>query len=341
MTTDATPGNGTAFVPHDRTELVEFLRGSTGLIRVRGAGTTPPSSCMASQVLEQQPTPIDTRQLDELVRLDPDDLTCSFGTGIRRTTLDAALAQHGLRLPVPSCRGTLGGLFARGGRAPLAAGAPSPRTVLLGLEGTTSDGLAFKCGAPVVKSVAGFDLHRAFVGSRGTLFIATLFHTRVVVAPRAAWSFEAAFSDAQAAIDRFEQMRRNTSPVALVFGRRREGEFYVAGRFEGSPRWIDSIREGKDHGAFVRADHDPFASIEETESVLAGFARPSRVAKLAPILQRSQEAFVLSGSGEWMTASNTLAAAIAATNGHASTTNANALAQRLRKCLDPSSRLTA
>ena len=104
MTTDATPGNGTAFVPHDRAELVEFLRGSTGLIRVRGAGTTPPSSCMASQVLEQQPTPIDTRQLDELVRLDPDDLTCSFGTGIpadhaRCRTCTTWTAAAGPKLP--------------------------------------------------------------------------------------------------------------------------------------------------------------------------------------------------------------------------------------------------
>ncbi|MHC4897312.1 MAG: hypothetical protein ACYTGW_09420, partial [Planctomycetota bacterium] len=42
----------------------------------------------------------------------------------------------------------------------------------------------FKAGARVVKSVAGFDLQKLFVGSQGRLFAVTRLHLKLRPAPR-------------------------------------------------------------------------------------------------------------------------------------------------------------
>lgn len=103
----------------------------------------------------------------------PDDLIIRVGAGFGLDELDEMLAEKELCLPVMRDKGwlgypgkTVGGLVAMG--LPH-WGFGSVRDLVLGMQFMTGDGVVVESGANVVKSVAGFDLHRMMVGSRGGL----------------------------------------------------------------------------------------------------------------------------------------------------------------------------
>jgi FAD/FMN-containing dehydrogenase len=176
---------------------------------------------------------LDTSGLARIVRLDAGDLTCSVEPGVRRKDLDAALAEHRLCLPCGGA-GTLGGAFARGDDVPLVPGGHSTRSLLLGIEGVLAEGLRFKAGARVVKSVAGFDLPKLFVGSRGRLFAVTLLHLKLRPAPEATRWFSTGDLDGSGALARFAALRRSGEPArALVLRRTGTGAHSVVGCFAG------------------------------------------------------------------------------------------------------------
>ncbi len=213
-----------------RAELRDALTGA-GAVRLAGRGTTqdrvpPPAS--RDVVL------VELAKLDRLLRLEPGDLTCSVEPGMTREALDAELAACGTCLPCEPDGTTIGGSFARGARAPLGPAGHSPRTLLLGFEGVRADGTAFKAGAKVVKSVAGFDLPKLFVGSRGRLFCVTALHLKLrPLPPHSEWFAERSL-DRDGAVDRFWTLRRlRTPPAALVLRRDDDGAYEVLGRFEG------------------------------------------------------------------------------------------------------------
>jgi len=183
---------------------------------------------------------VSTRQMDRITRLDPADLTCSVEPGVSREALDAALAEHRLRLP---CFGgsTLGGLFAFDPIGALAPGAAEPRSLLLGMVGMLSDGTAFKCGAKVVKSVAGFDVHKLFVGSEGLLFAATELHLKLRAAPRATAGFDTEPLPLADIWPTFLGLRTRPFPPAACAVRLEGGAARLMGSFEGPSR---SVREG-------------------------------------------------------------------------------------------------
>ncbi|MHC4899502.1 MAG: FAD-binding oxidoreductase, partial [Planctomycetota bacterium] len=147
---------------------------SGGAVRLAGSGS--------QQLLVPAPATkvrvISLQSMDRILRLESDDLTCTVEAGVRREALDAALQKRRLQLPCAG-GGTIGGLFAADVHGPLGPGMHSPRSLLLGFEGMLAEGLAFKAGARVVKSVAGFDLQKLFVGSQGRLFAVTRLHLKL------------------------------------------------------------------------------------------------------------------------------------------------------------------
>lgn len=68
---------------------------------------------------------------------------------------------------------TLGGFVASGESGPLWMGYGELRNHVLGMTVVTGDGRVLKLGGRVVKNVAGFDLLKPMVGSRGTLAVIT------------------------------------------------------------------------------------------------------------------------------------------------------------------------
>lgn len=297
-------------------ELAKVLAARAGKpVRLLGSGSQ-------QHRLPPAPEPVEVISLagmNRLVRFEPDDQTCSVEPGMPREHLDRILAEKGLCLPCAGT-GTLGGLFAVGEFGPLAPGATSPRSLLLGLEGMLSDGTRFQSGARVVKSVAGFDLHKLFVGSRGRVFAATLLHLKLRPRPRATLPFDEVLADAESAIARFLALRGlATAPKALVL-RRSAGAFRVHGRFEGGTRLVERIAETLGLAA-ARSEPALHVTAPATTEIVSGLVRPTRIRELVARLPREAE-FLVDGGGRFECAlatadTDALLAALPELAGHA------------------------
>jgi len=123
--------------------------------------------------------------------IDVADQTCEVEAGLAPAALEALLAPHRLTLGVRApCagNGTLGGLFLAPDVSLLHASFGPPRDQVLGAEWLLADGSRVRSGARVVKSVAGYDLTRLFLGSRGRLAACTALILRLRPLPRhVAW----------------------------------------------------------------------------------------------------------------------------------------------------------
>jgi FAD/FMN-containing dehydrogenase len=104
----------------------------------------------------------------------PQDLTVTAGAGITLEELQSRLARCGQWLPVDPPfpqEVTVGQLIAKNLSGPRRFGYGALREYLLGLTALVGNGEVVRLGGKVVKNVAGYDLHRLFVGSRGSLGI--------------------------------------------------------------------------------------------------------------------------------------------------------------------------
>jgi glycolate oxidase FAD binding subunit len=114
-------------------------------------------------------------RLDQLTEHEPADLTVTCQSGIPVGKLGNLLAQANQMVPLalypdPADPLTVGGLLALNmGDSPAAYG--TPRDFTIGLKVVTADGRVSKTGGKVVKNVAGYDLCKLYIGSRGTLAV--------------------------------------------------------------------------------------------------------------------------------------------------------------------------
>lgn len=125
-------------------------------------------------------------RLAEVEMYEPADLTLTAGAGLPMAELARTLAPHGQWLPfepVDVERRTLGGLVATGASGAMAAGYGALRNHVLGATVVRGDGAVLRLGGRVVKNVAGFDLLRPVVGSRGSLAVITSVCVRVFPMP--------------------------------------------------------------------------------------------------------------------------------------------------------------
>lgn len=124
-----------------------------------GKGTKAPRTLKAPgrEILTSRP-------LAKVLELNRRDYTARVEAGITPAELHAAAQKEGLFSPVPLVEGTLGGLLAT-------KAWPRLRDHLLGMRLLLADGTVCETGAPVVKSVAGYDVPRLMLGSWGTLGI--------------------------------------------------------------------------------------------------------------------------------------------------------------------------
>lgn len=117
---------------------------------------------------------LSTSHLDQMVWLDAEDQTCCVEAGMSMQTLQEVLAPLHLQLDIvaPGAQlGTLGGLFMSRERSLSEELCGPTRDHVLGATWMMADGSILKSGARVVKSVAGYDVSRLLLGSRGRLAI--------------------------------------------------------------------------------------------------------------------------------------------------------------------------
>ncbi|MFN2452810.1 MAG: FAD-linked oxidase C-terminal domain-containing protein [Pyrinomonadaceae bacterium] len=117
---------------------------------------------------------ITTRHLTRIIEHEPADLTATTEAGVPLVALNAELARRGKQWlpldPPGDGRATVGGITARGD----GGGAQSfyygrTRSFVIGMRVALADGKIIKAGGRVVKNVAGYDMCKLFVGSRGAL----------------------------------------------------------------------------------------------------------------------------------------------------------------------------
>lgn len=120
----------------------------------------------------QRITKFDLRRMDRVLAYTPEDMTVTVEAGVTLAVLQQKLSEHGQFLavdPPNSSTLTIGALLAGNSSGPRRYGYGTIRDYLLGIKVVLADGRVIKAGGQVVKNVAGYDLCKLFVGSRGTL----------------------------------------------------------------------------------------------------------------------------------------------------------------------------
>ena len=115
---------------------------------------------------------MDLSAIGGLIEHVPEDMTATVQAGMTLGDFQMQLARKNQWLPVdPPCPADLsiGALLAGNATGPRRFGFGTVRDWLIGIAVMLPDGRLIRNGGKVVKNVAGFDLCKLFIGSRGTL----------------------------------------------------------------------------------------------------------------------------------------------------------------------------
>ncbi|GMU23914.1 MAG: hypothetical protein AMXMBFR13_39910 [Phycisphaerae bacterium] len=115
---------------------------------------------------------MDMRGLSRVVEYSPEDMTIMVEAGISLADLSELLANSGQRVtldPPHAATATIGGVLATNDSGPARLAYGTARDVVIGMSMIEPDGGIIKSGGKVVKNVAGYDLHKLFIGSFGTM----------------------------------------------------------------------------------------------------------------------------------------------------------------------------
>lgn len=157
-------------------ELSAYLR-EEGPFEIVGSG----SKRSLSLPLGGKPWLLDLTPLSGIVELSVPDQVAVVRAGTPLAELQAELERYGQCLPYPDTHtlgahlagfpGSVGGMVAMNLPHALSAQCGGPRDWVLGMTVVRSDGTIAKCGSKAVKNVAGYDVQKLIVGSRGTLVV--------------------------------------------------------------------------------------------------------------------------------------------------------------------------
>ena len=114
----------------------------------------------------------DLSALSAIVQHTPEDMTVAVEAGLSLAALQESLRSRGQWLPIDPPNPdklSIGALLAGNPSGPRRFGYGTVREHLIGIKVAMADGSLIKAGGNVVKNVAGYDLCKLFVGSRGTL----------------------------------------------------------------------------------------------------------------------------------------------------------------------------
>ncbi len=131
---------------------------------------------------------LSTQRLKGVVDYAPEDLVLTVRAGTTLAETQQLLSQHRQYLPwnvpLPE-RATIGGIVSSNRSGSWRYRHGTPRDRLLQVRAVRGDGVAFRSGAKVVKSVAGYDVHRLLCGAWGTLAVLTEITLKVAPLPPA------------------------------------------------------------------------------------------------------------------------------------------------------------
>ena len=126
--------------------------------------------------------------MDRILSIDSDNLVAMVEPGVVTAELQRQVEKEGLFYPPdPASKefSTLGGNVAECAGGPRCLKYGVTKDYVLGLEVVTATGEILKTGGETLKSVAGYDLTKLFVGSEGTLGIITKIILKLLPKPAA------------------------------------------------------------------------------------------------------------------------------------------------------------
>ncbi|KAI8847812.1 FAD/FMN-dependent dehydrogenase [Chytridium lagenaria] len=127
---------------------------------------------------------LDVSPMDAILQFNPQDLDVTVQPGVNWLDLREYLEPHGLFFPPdPGAAACVGGMCGTNCSGTLAFRYGTMKDNVLGLRVVLADGTIIKTRGRAVKSSAGYDLTRLFIGSEGTLGIVTQATLRLRVHP--------------------------------------------------------------------------------------------------------------------------------------------------------------
>jgi glycolate oxidase FAD binding subunit len=164
------------------------------------------------------PVVITTARLHRIFEYEPANLVVGVEAGMALDALADELAGQRQTIPLdpPAAPGaTIGAAVALASAGPLRAAHGTPRDMVLGAEVIAGDGRVLHFGGRVVKNVAGYDLVRLLIGSRGAFGLLTAVFVRLRGAPELDTTTAIHAPGATAALALAAEIRGRMSPDAL------------------------------------------------------------------------------------------------------------------------------
>lgn len=208
----------TEFVPATQSELARWMRENAAgprqvLCPVGGRTALQFGAAETCQTL------VDLKELRKVVDYPARDMTVTVEAGLPVSELQRLLATEGQQLPIDipqATRATLGGAIACNSSGPRRYGYGTLRDYVIGISAVDAGGQLFKGGGRVVKNVAGYDLCKLLVGSRGTLAVISQVTLKLKPIPQATgwwWFTFETFAEMENVLERL--LTSEARPTAL------------------------------------------------------------------------------------------------------------------------------
>jgi len=197
---------------------------------------------------------IDTREMNQIVEIRPEDGLAVVQAGVTRKQLNEELRATGLMFSVdPGADASIGGMASTRGSGTTAVRYGTMRENVMALRVVTPDGTPIHTGSRARKSSTGYDLTHLFVGAEGTLGLITELTVRLHPIPETVSSAVCAFEDVGEAVQAVIETVQYGIPVARVEFMDEvavEGANAYSGldlkvtptlffEFHGTPAWVD------------------------------------------------------------------------------------------------------
>jgi len=177
-------GNTVAFMPSNTSETLQAvdlaLKHGFGICP-SGTGSHINSGSMRNDILV-----VATDNLCGVIEYAPDDLFIIVEAGMKLSDVARYISDSHLCLPFSTCgySGSVGGAVAMGIEIDIKGDRQNIRQVVTAIEFVTPYGKLINSGALTIKSVAGYDIARFLVGSKGCFGIITSVALRLKPNPK-------------------------------------------------------------------------------------------------------------------------------------------------------------